>query len=120
MTTRSIGSAKEDLALAYLEQQGLTLVQRNFSSKLGEIDLIMRDPQNKLIFVEVRYRNSTQYGGSAASISRGKQHHIVRTAKWYLRLNHKHHPPLCRFDVVAINGGETNGINWIKNAFYAA
>ncbi len=120
MTTRTIGAAKEDIALSYLEKQGLTLVERNFSSKLGEVDLIMRDPFNKLIFVEVRYRNSTQYGGSAASISRGKQHHIVRTAKWYLRLRHKHNPPLCRFDVVAMNGDNEDSINWIKNAFYAS
>ncbi|MCX7122804.1 MAG: YraN family protein [Gammaproteobacteria bacterium] len=117
--SRPIGFAQEDRALAYLQKQGLHLIIRNFSCKLGEIDLIMRDSLNKLIFVEVRYRGTQHYGGSAASVSRGKQIRLVRTANWYLRAHYPCHPPLCRFDVVAINGDNESDFNWIKNAFYS-
>ena len=116
--SRRIGFAHEDRALAYLQKQGLQLEARNFSCKLGEIDLIMRDPQNKLLFVEVRYRGTQNYGGSAASVSLGKQKRLVRAANWYLRAHYPNSPPLCRFDVIAINGDNEAELNWIKNAFY--
>jgi putative endonuclease len=118
MMSRPIGFAHEDRALEYLKQQGLKLIVRNFLCKLGEIDLIMKDSANKLIFVEVRYRGSKNYGSSAASVSRGKQIRLVRTANWYLRAHYPGAPPLCRFDVVAINGDNESDLNWIKNAFY--
>ena len=118
MMSRPIGFAHEDRALAYLKKQGLKLIVRNFSCKLGEIDLIMKDVQNKLIFVEVRYRGTQNFGGSAASVSRGKQIRLVRTANWYLRAHYPNAPPLCRFDVMAINGDNEPEFNWIKNAFY--
>ncbi len=116
--SRPIGFAHEDRALAYLQAQGLRLIVRNFSCKLGEIDLIMQDPLKKLIFVEVRYRGSKNYGSSAASVSRGKQIRLARTANWFLRAHYPGSPPLCRFDVVAINGDNESELNWIKNAFY--
>ena len=107
---QEIGRSGEDRALAYLQQQGLELVARNFLCKVGELDLIMRDGRH-LVFVEVRERNSPRFGGAAASISPAKQRRIVRAAQFYL-LRCKPLPP-CRIDIVAIDGDR---INWLRNA----
>ncbi|WP_342115541.1 YraN family protein [Pseudoduganella sp. OTU4001] len=107
---QDIGQAGEERALAYLQQQGLKLVERNFLCKVGELDLIMRDGAY-LVFVEVRERNNPRFGGAAASISPAKQRRIVRAAQFYL-LRCKPLPP-CRIDIVAIDGER---INWLRNA----
>lgn len=107
---QDIGRSGEDRALAYLQQQGLTLVERNFLCKVGELDLIMRDGAH-LVFVEVRERNNPLYGGAAASITPAKQRRIVRAAQFYL-LRCKPLPP-CRIDIIAIDGGH---ISWLRNA----
>lgn len=107
---QEIGRGGEDRALAYLQQHGLTLVERNFLCKTGELDLVMRDGQH-LVFVEVRERNNPLYGGAAASISPAKRRRILRAAQFYL-LRFAKMPP-CRIDVVAIDGAR---INWLRNA----
>ena len=104
------GQAGEDEALAYLQGEGLTLVERNFRCKSGEIDLIMQE-QHALIFIEVRKRAKSRYGDAAASVTSAKQAKLVRAAQFYL-LRFKT-PPACRIDVVAIDGGE---LRWLKNA----
>lgn len=104
------GQAGEDRALAYLQGRELKLVERNFRCKGGEIDLIMR-AQEVLVFVEVRKRKNTRYGGAAASITAQKQARMVHAAQIYLQ-QYKI-PPACRFDVVAIDGEK---INWLTNA----
>jgi len=96
-------------------EKGLQLIQRNFSCKLGELDLIMQEGET-LVFIEVRYRKSSAFGGSEASVSATKQKRLIRTAQLYLQQKHGNRPPMCRFDVIAISGDNTN---WIKNAFYA-
>lgn len=118
MSTRSIGLEKENVALDYLTQHGLKLLHRNYQCKQGEIDLIMQHLET-LIFIEVRYRHSKNYGGSAASISPSKQKHLIQTARFYLRTYYHQRPPLCRFDVIAINGDNDADLTWIRNAFYA-
>lgn len=109
------GAAAEDLALRYLEVQGLTLVTRNFRCRLGELDLIMRDGEH-LVFVEVRSRRQTCYGTPAESVTRTKQQKLLRTAALYLQRQHLELP--CRFDIVAVlqPGGEPK-IEWIRDAF---
>lgn len=111
------GEAAEQLAADILQQQGFRLVQRNFSCKAGEIDLIMQDQQH-LVFVEVRFRKNHLYGGAAASITPAKQLKIRRAAQFYMtRLNHQ---PPCRFDVMAMTLDSKGHIiceNWIPNAF---
>lgn len=104
------GQAGEDRALDYLAGQGLTLVERNFRCKAGEIDLVMND-RGALVFVEVRRRDSRDFGGAVASVTPAKQRRMVRAARLYL-LRFRQLPP-CRFDVVAIDG---HGLNWLKNA----
>lgn len=108
-TSITSGQAGEDAALEYLTQQGLTLVERNFRCRHGEIDLIMRQ-QSILVFVEVRKRSSARFGGAAASITSAKQARLVTAAQIYLQKYH--HSPACRFDVLAIEG-ET--FIWLQN-----
>jgi putative endonuclease len=83
---KAIGDQAEQLACAYLMQQGLILLKANFSIRLGEIDLIMRDTANDmLVFVEVRYRKNNHYGGAAGSVTVQKQRKIIKTAAFYLQ-----------------------------------
>jgi putative endonuclease len=103
------GRQGEDDALAYLLLQGLVLLQRNYLCKGGELDLIMRDGAS-VVFVEVRLRSSTTFGGALASITPAKQRRMVVAAQTWL-LRQKTVPP-CRFDALAIDGGR---ISWLKN-----
>lgn len=114
---REAGQRAEDRALAHLQRQGLSLVQRNFRTPGrggGEIDLIMREPDGTLVFVEVRARAGAAHGGALASVGAAKQQRIVRAAQHYL-LRLPALPP-CRFDVVAIEGER---IEWVRAAFDA-
>ncbi|MCH8621122.1 YraN family protein [Undibacterium sp. TS12] len=106
---RRSGDDAEQLALVYLQQAGLKLVQQNFLCKGGEIDLIMQDGK-VLVFVEVRKRSSMQFGGAIASITPAKQKRMSHAAQVYLLS--KKIQPACRFDVIAIDQGH---INWLKN-----
>jgi putative endonuclease len=107
------GDAAEDRALHYLQQRGLTLMQRNFRCKGGEIDLIMQEAA-VLVFVEVRKRADTRHGGAAASVTTRKQGRLIIAAQVFLQRYRM--PPACRFDVIAIDG---NAIEWLKNAIEA-
>lgn len=85
------GRQAEDRALAYLQQQGLRLVERNYraapgrSRRGGEIDLIVREPDGTLVFVEVRQRRGDHHGGAAASVTAAKQRRLVLAAQHYLQ-----------------------------------
>lgn len=114
------GDQAEDLALRYLQQQGLRLLERNYRvgagphRRAGEVDLIMAAPDGTLVFVEVRARASASHGGAAASVTATKQGRLIRAARHYLlRLAT---PPPCRFDVLAIEDGH---IEWLRAAFDA-
>lgn len=107
------GQAGEDAALAYLTVQGLTLLQRNFRCKGGEIDLVMQDGA-ALVFVEVRQRANLRHGGAAASVTRSKQARLIIAAQIYLQRYRM--PPACRFDVIAIDGAK---LEWLRNAIDA-
>lgn len=108
------GAAAEQLAAAFLQRQGLKLVEANYRCRFGEIDLICND-QNTLVFVEVRLRGNETFGGAAASITAGKQRKLVLTARHYLQRLRA--APACRFDVVLLRGLRDNDIEWIRNAF---
>ena len=111
------GKKAEDVALGYLEKKGLKLVERNFNSPYGEIDLVMNE--NKVtVFVEVRYRKNTSYGSAADTVDRRKQSKLASTAMLYLQKNKRAAKHPCRFDVVSITGHPEQGdIQWIPNAF---
>ena len=119
--TKTRGDAAEDRALAHLEAAGLTLVTRNYRLAGGphvrgaEIDLIMRERDGTLVFVEVRSRTGSAEGQAAASVTRPKQQRLVRAAQHYL-LRYRH-LPACRFDVIAIEGAS---LQWLRAAFDAS
>jgi len=115
-TTNAVGSLYEQQAKRYLQQQGLQAVCDNYRSRFGEIDLIMSD-HGTLVFIEVKYRQRTDYGGAAAAVNGRKQQKLIRTAYSYLQSQGwTLQQTACRFDVVAIEG-DGGRINWIKNAF---
>lgn len=117
MSTKDDGDAAEDRALAHLLRQGLKLVARNYRTPGrggGEIDLVMRDRDGTLVFVEVRKRASRGFGGAAGSIGWEKQRRVVFAARHYLlRLRE---PPPCRFDVISMENG---ALQWMRAAFDA-
>ncbi|WP_353233573.1 YraN family protein [Diaphorobacter ruginosibacter] len=117
-TTRAQGMLAEDRALAHLRKAGLALVTRNYRTPGrggGEIDLIMRERDGTLVFVEVRSRVRADYGGAGASIGRAKQRRIILAARHYLAALAS--PPPCRFDVVLL---ETDAPpRWLQAAFDA-
>lgn len=119
VTTRKQGELTEKLAAQYLEKKGLKLLAQNFHSRFGELDLIMLD-NNSLVFVEVRYRRSNNFGSGAETITAGKQSKLIKTASVYLQQHAKMNKYPARFDVVSISGSVETGkleFNWIENAF---
>lgn len=107
-----LGQTAEARAEAFLQTQGLRLVARNWRCRFGEIDLILQDGPT-LVFVEVRLRSRSDFGGGAASVTPAKQKKLLAAARQYLSTL-KTLPP-CRFDVVALSGNAPP--EWIKNAF---
>jgi putative endonuclease len=115
------GDIAEAQALAHLQGQGLALVERNYRvargphARGGEVDLILRERDGTLVFVEVRARTDARHGGAAASVGAAKRASLVLAARHYLLRFAV--PPPCRFDVVAIEGG---ALQWLRGAFDAA
>lgn len=111
------GAAAESAAARYLTSQGLTLLDANVRYRDSELDLVMRDGAT-LVFVEVRYRASTDFGGAAASVTPTKQRRLIRAATRYLAA----HPQLaalpCRFDVIGAEGEpDIPQLTWLRAAF---
>lgn len=112
-TRREQGAQAEALACDHLQAHGLTLVQRNYQVRAGEIDLIMREG-NETVFVEVRQRSRPDWGSAAESVTASKRRRLSRAAQHYLQ---RHGETPCRFDVVTIDG---NGKpQWLRHAFDA-
>jgi putative endonuclease len=112
MDRQALGREAEARAEAMLLAQGLTLVQRNYRCRGGEIDLIMRDG-GQLVFVEVRYRRSASHGGALASVDTHKRRRLINAAQHYLLTSRWAGP--CRFDVVGLGGGGAG--QWVRDAF---
>ncbi len=110
---RERGRHAEEAAAIFLQQQGLTLVERNYHCRFGEIDLVARDGDT-LVFVEVRMRTSNAFGGAAASITTAKRDKLLRAARHYLSGCAR--APACRFDALLISGTD-NAPEWLKNVF---
>ncbi|OGR49394.1 MAG: YraN family protein [Elusimicrobia bacterium GWC2_65_9] len=113
MTRIATGKKAEDMAAEYLQAKGMIVIERNFRAKTGEIDLIARDA-DEIVFVEVRARASSGYGGAAASVDASKRRKVVRAASVWLAARGWDGP--CRFDVVAVQGGR---LEHIPGAFEA-
>ncbi|MBO3713913.1 MAG: YraN family protein [Candidatus Accumulibacter sp.] len=111
------GEVAEELAARFLAARGLSVLQRNFRCRGGEVDLICSDGQT-LVFVEVRLRRNASYGGAGASITRAKQRRIILAAEHYLSARSGSECD-CRFDCILLDGLSTNAIEWIRDAFSA-
>lgn len=117
-STKQNGDAAEEAALVFLQDQGLRLLMRNYRTPGrggGEIDLILQESDSTVVFVEVRKRALSRFGGALASVGKTKQRRIIFAARCYFR-NWRHLPPT-RFDVLA---WEPEGMIWLKAAFDAS
>ncbi|WP_094777697.1 YraN family protein [Paraburkholderia ribeironis] len=116
--SKLVGDAFEARAREFLQRQRLRFVACNVSCPRGEIDLVMRDRDGTLVFVEVRARAQRRYGGAVASIGWQKKRRIVRAAQHYLATRSRglQEPPVCRFDVIAFEAGQ---LVWLRDAFRA-
>ena len=116
-TARARGEGWERAAESFLQDRGLKTLTRNFSCRFGEIDLVMEDG-NCLVFAEIRYRRSSDFGSGAESVTKAKQDRIILAAHRYLQHNRRRAMQPCRFDVVSM--GDKEGrlcVDWIRNAF---
>lgn len=111
---RQTGTYYESLAVRYLTEQGVTILNQNYRCAYGEIDVIGLAPDNYLIFVEVKYRRSGRSGEALEAVDIRKQRTISKVAADYLKRSYGSMDVKCRFDVVGI---EKDHIYWIQNAF---
>jgi putative endonuclease len=109
----AIGRAAEDLAVRFLEDQGLRILLRNYRKRFGELDIVALDG-DVLVIAEVRMRASDEFGGAAASVDGWKQRKIVRTAQMLLQERNDLARLRARFDVIVVQGED---IDWIRSAF---
>jgi putative endonuclease len=114
-TTRGLGQLHESRALAHLQQAGLTLVLRNYTAKVGEIDLIMSDA-DALVFVEVRFRSANSFVDGLSTVGDSKRKRFIKAVKYYLLTHPKDAERVLRFDVMSMS---MHDIDWHKNAFDA-
>lgn len=113
-----LGAFGEDMACNYLEAHGYKVLERNFSCKAGELDIIAFDGDS-IAFIEVKCRTSTSYGNPSEAVSYYKQNRIVKAALFFMT-KHKIFDYMCRFDVIEVltdSTKEGTNINLIKNAF---
>ncbi|MEX6502354.1 YraN family protein [Pseudomonas sp. 25A3E] len=117
-STQARGQAAEALARAHLEQRGLRLLAQNWHCRRGELDLVMLDADT-VVFVEVRYRRHTAWGGAIESVDARKRDKLTIAATHFLQQQSRWAKHPCRFDVIAITaeGNSPPQLNWIQNAF---
>lgn len=113
LSHRKMGFTYEEKAAKYLEEKGYRILERNFYSRFGEIDLIARDGKY-LVFIEVKYRASVRGGHPLEVVDSRKQNRIRKSAYFYLMRYGFLENTACRFDVIGILGEE---ITHIENAF---
>ena len=115
MNKRNVGTDKEDLVTRFLEQNNIKILDRNYYTDRGEIDIIGTDG-TYVIFFEVKYRKASDYGNPLEAVTPGKIRKIISASKVYLYQNHYSDSTYIRYDCIGVLGSE---INWIKNAFDA-
>lgn len=112
-----MGQHAEQQACDHLITNGLKLIKKNYSSRYGEIDLIMQDSHD-IVFIEVRSRCSSDYGSALETVTLAKQKKLLKTAIIYLQQYGLLYKVDCRFDIIGISSDNANQpIEWIKNAF---
>lgn len=114
MSTKQTGDLAEQLATEYLENHGLSIIERNFHTRYGEIDLVADDRGTRVI-VEVRAKKNESSGLPIEAVHYYKQRKVLRMAKWYL-MEHKLSNKPARIDVIGVTLTRPPKIQWIKNA----
>lgn len=112
MNTRIVGQRGEDAAIEYLKQRGYTILDRNFNSHFGEVDIVAWDGEY-VVFIEVKSRSNTAFGLPRQAVDYRKQRTIVKVAQYWLFKKKRVGVPV-RFDVLEILAGK---INHIEDAF---
>ncbi|MBQ8821074.1 MAG: YraN family protein [Lachnospiraceae bacterium] len=113
MNKREVGRVAEVSAAAFLEKQGVQIMERNFRNRSGEIDIIGRH-EGYLVFFEVKYRSTVKMGYPEEAVSPAKQRQICKVSDYYRCVHKLPLSTAIRYDVVSVAGEE---IKWIKNAF---
>jgi putative endonuclease len=115
-----VGNRGEELAAAFLERNGIAVIERNYRCKGGEVDIVAKDG-NTLVFIEVKSRKNLAYGVPQLAVTPFKQRQISKAALTWLGRNHQHEKP-ARFDVIAIllDSEYQHRIEHIRNAFELA
>ncbi|RKM57092.1 YraN family protein [Butyrivibrio sp. X503] len=117
LNKRNLGTALEDIAADYVNENGAKVVERNFRCKSGEIDIIARDGKY-LCFIEVKYRKSVKYGSPETAVDYLKRKKISKASGFYMYYKHLDENTPVRYDVIAISGDDKEyKIKWIKDAF---
>lgn len=115
-TRRQLGDKGEDLAAAALKNQGYKILERNYATPLGEIDLIAKH-KGCLVFIEVKTRKTLRFGRPEEAVTGAKQRRLQRLAEYYVKQKRLDNQPL-RFDVVAITIDANNlQMEIIQDAF---
>lgn len=113
------GAAAEELAAEHLAARGLRIVARNVRCRGGEVDLICLD-RSHVVFVEVRLRTNTRFGGAAESITAAKRRRVLIAAQWWLGgAGRRFASAACRFDAVLLDALDPARITWLAGAFDA-
>ena len=112
---RRQGNKAEEQAAKYLQEKGYKILARNFSCKMGEIDIIAQDKQKTLVFVEVKQRKTNLFGGGLAAVNKAKQRRITLTAAAYIKKTKINYTAL-RFDIITVTAGV---LTQYENAFSA-
>ena len=115
--THTSGVYWEERASQLIVSSGATVIARNYTSRFGEIDLVVLDG-DKLAFIEVRYRRSYHFGSALASVSPAKQQKVLMTAQIFLASHEDYCNRYCRFDIIAFDGPRGSvSAQWLKGAF---
>ena len=112
---REIGDIGEEIAAKYLLSHGYRIIERNYHSRYGEIDIVAGFGEY-IVFVEVKYRKSNLYGEPSSAVDYKKQEKIKKTALKYIQDNEAGDKDI-RFDIIEITGIGEVSINHIENAF---
>lgn len=114
MNNKEKGDLGESIASKYLSDMGVKIIEQNYRTKIGEVDIIA-NINNELVFIEVKARSNVRFGYPSEAVNYRKRQKITKVARYYILKNSLYNIPI-RFDVIEIYLNE-NKLNHIVNAF---
>jgi putative endonuclease len=116
---KSTGLWWERYVCAFLAERNVQIIDTNFHSRFGEIDVVALD-QEVLVFIEVRFRRASRFGSAVSSVTQKKQHKIIQTAHTFRSDHPAYCHRTCRFDIIGIDTHRQHTqVRWLKAAFTA-